>query len=95
MGLLSETCMYSVHLCYAVILYTLFELYCNFCRWKIQGINEPIEEDKSPEEIRYEPYSLPSGFILDTLDLLDPLIVRHTFSLHLKKHTHWTHLIPS
>ncbi|XP_078322109.1 glycylpeptide N-tetradecanoyltransferase 2-like [Crassostrea virginica] len=48
---------------------------------KIQGINEPIEEDKPPEEIRHEPYSLPSGFVWDTLDLLDPLILKELYTL--------------
>ena len=50
----------------------------HFCFWtdeKIQDVNQAIEEDKPPEEIRHEPYSLPSGFVWDTLDLLDPLIV--------------------
>lgn len=48
---------------------------------KIQDINQPIEEDKPPEEIRHEPYSLPSGFVWDTLDLLDPLILKELYTL--------------
>lgn len=48
---------------------------------KIQDINQPIEEDKPPEEIRREPYSLPSGFVWDTLDLLDPLILKELYTL--------------
>ncbi|XP_061179853.1 glycylpeptide N-tetradecanoyltransferase 2-like [Saccostrea echinata] len=48
---------------------------------KIQDINQPIEEDKPVEEIRTEPYSLPSGFIWDTLDLLDPLILKELYTL--------------
>ena len=32
-------------------------------------MNEPIEPDKPASEIRQEPYSLPAGFIWDTLML--------------------------
>ena len=72
-------------MCYAVIfLYTLLNCSVTFVDEKIQGINKPIEEDEPPEEIRHEPYSLPSGFVWDTLDLIDPLIVQQSFSLHLK-----------
>lgn len=48
---------------------------------KIQDVNQAIEEDKPDEEIRHDSYSLPSGFVWDTLDLLDPLIVSFTLGL--------------
>ncbi len=38
--------------------------------------NECIESDKPTSEIRAEPYSLPSGFHWDTLDINDPMVVR-------------------
>lgn len=38
-------------------------------------VNEAIESDKLPSEIRHEPLSLPAGFMWDTLDINDPLIV--------------------
>ena len=37
--------------------------------------NAAIEADKPTDDIRQEPYSLPSGFGWDTLDIRDPLIV--------------------
>lgn len=37
--------------------------------------NEPIEADKTVQEIRQEPYSLPDGFQWDTLNLDEPLVV--------------------
>ena len=38
-------------------------------------VNEEIEADKTSDEIRQEPLSLPSGFTWDTLDISEPLIV--------------------
>lgn len=35
----------------------------------------PIEEDKSTSEIRQDPYSLPDGFVWDTLDIGNPEVV--------------------
>jgi len=37
--------------------------------------NEPIEGDKSLEELRQEPYSLPAGFCWDSLDIDNPIVV--------------------
>ena len=37
--------------------------------------NEPIEADKSLEELRQEPYSLPAGFCWDSLDIDNPIVV--------------------
>ena len=39
--------------------------------------NEPIEQDKPLSEIRPEPYTLPQGFVWDTLSLDNPQIVSH------------------
>lgn len=43
--------------------------------------NGPIELDKSPSEIRAEPYSLPAGFQWDTLNLEDPLVLEELYKL--------------
>lgn len=43
--------------------------------------NGPIEDDKSPSEIRAEPYSLPPGFQWDTLNLDDPLVLEELYKL--------------
>lgn len=49
-------------------------------------VNQEIESDKQPSEIRLEPLSLPVGFVWDTLDINDPLIVSDLeISLH-KQH---------
>jgi len=37
--------------------------------------NEPIESDKSLEELRQEPYSLPAGFCWDSVDIDNPIVV--------------------
>ncbi|EEC06084.1 N-myristoyl transferase, putative [Ixodes scapularis] len=37
-------------------------------------VNEPIESDKTADEIREQPYSLPGDFAWDTLDINDPAI---------------------
>ena len=39
------------------------------------SVNEPIEPNKPLSEIRPEPYSLPSGFVWDTLVLDNPKTV--------------------
>lgn len=38
-------------------------------------VNEVIETDKPADELRKEPYSLPSDFHWETLDLNEPLVV--------------------
>ncbi|KAL1464396.1 hypothetical protein WDU94_004047 [Cyamophila willieti] len=43
--------------------------------------NGPIEADKTPSEIRAEPYSLPAGFQWDTLNLDDPLVLEELYKL--------------
>nr|CAD7431898.1 unnamed protein product [Timema monikensis] len=43
--------------------------------------NEPIEPDKSSEEIRQEPYSLPPGFQWDTMNLNEPLVLKELYML--------------
>lgn len=47
---------------------------------KIQK-NEPIEPDRRLDEIRPEPYSLPDGFVWDTLNLDEPLILTELYTL--------------
>lgn len=47
---------------------------------KIQK-NEPIEPDRQLDEIRPEPYSLPDGFVWDTLNLDEPLILTELYTL--------------
>ncbi|XP_005089639.1 glycylpeptide N-tetradecanoyltransferase 2 [Aplysia californica] len=44
-------------------------------------VNEEIEADKTPEEIRQEPLSLPGGFTWDTLDISEPLILKELYTL--------------
>lgn len=44
-------------------------------------VSGPIEPDKSISEIRQEPYSLPSGFMWDTLVLDDPLVLKELYTL--------------
>ncbi|KAF6214060.1 hypothetical protein GE061_011791 [Apolygus lucorum] len=41
----------------------------------------PIEPDKTSNEIRQEPYSLPEGFQWDTLVLDDPLVLKELYTL--------------
>lgn len=41
--------------------------------------NEPVEGDK--EEIRQEPFSLPAGFVWDTLDLQDEKVLKELYTL--------------
>nr|CAG4646220.1 EOG090X055U [Macrothrix elegans] len=43
--------------------------------------NEPIEKDKPQSEIRPEPYSLPAGFIWDTLTLDNPQQLQELYQL--------------
>ncbi|XP_026282999.1 glycylpeptide N-tetradecanoyltransferase 1 [Frankliniella occidentalis] len=47
---------------------------------KIQN-NEPIEPDRRPDEIRPTPFSLPDGFVWDTLNLDEPLILTELYTL--------------
>ncbi|XP_057651343.1 glycylpeptide N-tetradecanoyltransferase [Diorhabda carinulata] len=44
-------------------------------------VNEAIEPDKEPSEIREEPYSLPDGFKWDTLNLDEPLVLKELYTL--------------
>nr|CAG4651783.1 EOG090X055U [Triops cancriformis] len=44
-------------------------------------VNEPIEPDKPISEIRAEPYSLPQGFVWDTLKLDDKDILQELYTL--------------
>ncbi|KAL3270448.1 hypothetical protein HHI36_020999 [Cryptolaemus montrouzieri] len=44
-------------------------------------VSEAIEPDKDQSEIRREPYSLPDGFKWDTLNLLDPLVLKELYTL--------------
>lgn len=44
-------------------------------------VNEPIEPEKSLNEIRTEPYSLQEGFQWDTLNLDDPLVLKELYTL--------------
>ncbi|XP_054712254.1 glycylpeptide N-tetradecanoyltransferase 2-like [Uloborus diversus] len=43
--------------------------------------NEPIEPDKTADEIRKEPFSLPQGFQWDTLDIEDPIVLNELYTL--------------
>lgn len=43
--------------------------------------NEPIEADKPLSEIRAEPYTLPEGFVWDSLDLNEPLVLKELYTL--------------
>ncbi|XP_059173165.1 glycylpeptide N-tetradecanoyltransferase 2-like [Physella acuta] len=44
-------------------------------------VNEEIEKDKGPSEIRQEPLTLPTGFMWDTLDISAPLILKELYTL--------------
>lgn len=44
-------------------------------------VNEPIEANKTDEDIRQEPYGLPDGFQWDTLNLEDPLVLAELYTL--------------
>lgn len=54
--------------------------YVSFADEKIT-VNEPIEANKEPSEIRAEPYSLPDGFQWDTLNLDEPLVLKELYTL--------------
>lgn len=61
--------------------------------------NESIEPDLSKDQIRQDPYSLPAGFVWDTLDLEDakvviiiPLILGVVLKLKLKTKTDSTYI---
>jgi len=43
--------------------------------------NEPIEADKPLDEIRAEPYTLPDGFMWESLDLNEPLVLKELYTL--------------
>lgn len=45
------------------------------------AVNEPIEPDKPQSEVRQEPYTLPQGFIWDTLILDDPKTLQELYQL--------------
>ncbi|GFO46427.1 glycylpeptide n-tetradecanoyltransferase [Plakobranchus ocellatus] len=44
-------------------------------------VNEEIELDKAPTEIRQEPLSLPRLFMWDTLDISEPLVLKELYTL--------------
>ncbi|KAG5887318.1 hypothetical protein JTB14_006462 [Gonioctena quinquepunctata] len=44
-------------------------------------VNEAIEPDKELSEIRSEPYTLPDGFMWDTLKLDEPLVLKELYTL--------------
>ncbi|CAL1528474.1 unnamed protein product [Lymnaea stagnalis] len=44
-------------------------------------VNEEIEKDKGPSEIRQESLTLPTGFVWDTLDISEPLILKELYTL--------------
>ena len=59
-----------------------------------EELKEPVNEAVEPEreEIRQMPYSLPEGFVWDTLDLEDPDVVRsHNVFINLNRGcvAHW------
>lgn len=41
----------------------------------------PIEEDKTIDQIRKEPFTLPDGFQWDTLSLDDPFVLKELYTL--------------
>ena len=43
--------------------------------------NEPIEEDVPVENLRKDPYTLPSGYQWDTLNLDDPIVLKELYVL--------------
>lgn len=43
--------------------------------------NEAIEPNKPESEIRAEPYTLPDGFVWDSLDLNEPLVLKELYTL--------------
>lgn len=43
--------------------------------------SEPIEPNKTPDQIKAEPYNLPDGFVWDTLDLQDDSILKELYML--------------
>lgn len=43
--------------------------------------SEPIEADKTPDQIRAEPYNLPDGFVWDTLEIANDSILRELYTL--------------
>ena len=43
--------------------------------------SEPIEKNKSVEQIRAEPYNLPEGFVWDTIDLNDDVVLKELYTL--------------
>lgn len=43
--------------------------------------SEPIEPDKPPDEVKANPYNLPDGFVWDTLEINDDLILKELYTL--------------
>ena len=60
-----------------ILIYWLVMLLCTFCVVLDEDVNECgcIEDDKPIEELRSEPYTLPQGFVWDTLDISDEKVV--------------------
>jgi glycylpeptide N-tetradecanoyltransferase len=47
----------------------------------MQGFHKAIEPDKAISEIRQDPYPLPEGFIWETLDLNNEIVLRELYTL--------------
>lgn len=43
--------------------------------------SEPIEPDKSPVQVRQEPYNLPEGFVWDTLEIGNDVVLKELYTL--------------
>lgn len=44
-------------------------------------VNDRIEPNKKPEEVRQEPYNLPEGFVWDTLDINNDVVLKELYNL--------------
>lgn len=44
-------------------------------------VNDRIEPNKEPDQVRAEPYNLPEGFVWDTLELNDDAILKELYTL--------------
>lgn len=63
----------------------LQQYFLKFCNIIFIGetiVNDgPIEEDKTIDQIREEPFTLPDGFQWDTLSLDDPFVLKELYTL--------------
>lgn len=48
---------------------------------EVPEVNDRIEPNKKPEEVRQEPYNLPEGFVWDTLDIKNDAILKELYNL--------------